>query len=521
MSQVEQTPDVKPARETGVLHLVVGAVQLSAAVQRREAWALLPNIAIEPGVNAPTATSALAPEQASTLLAAATAPSAPGAVAVPTTVLGQLLAALTQLRVDLPAGITEVRVLVADGWLNTTSLLWSSDLRRGTTAELQARVALMTSGCEPAVGDLVRIDDAPYGALRRVVSYPVTLLEALRQLADGCGARLSSVRPMSAAAWAAGRGQGGRATGGVTAMGLCTKGSVTVLTGGRWLTEVHAQTVAGNLPPWPAMQRLWARLQLRDAALAGLPTLPVLDLDLEDTPVARPPTSPPEANAVPGIGASVEVRSGLTMMAPLRSAQTAALPGVFWLAQVPLARTAALDAVPAGMSRGWRAWWPAAAAALAAITFSVGAWQSFGAVTAARAQLAASQRAAVPVSISAPVWTREELARVRAVNQAVRELNLPIDALLAALQPPRDLPVSVLGVDVGGSSDGGVAGASTGLSTLRLQAEAGNAIDMTRYVAFVGDRRPMVGAYLVRHEVVASPDAERRYRFTVEVTWRD
>ena len=107
------------------------------------------------------------------------------------------------------------------------------------------------------------------------------------------------------------------------------------------------------------------------------------------------------------------------------------------------------------------------------------------------------------------------MARVQAVNQAVRELNMPIAAVLTALRPPRDLHAAVLSVEVGAAAT-----ETTGRSTLRIVAEAQAAVDMTRYVAFLTHRKHLNGAYLTRHEI-AEDAPGRPYRFTVEAVWKD
>jgi hypothetical protein len=112
----------------------------------------------------------------------------------------------------------------------------------------------------------------------------------------------------------------------------------------------------------------------------------------------------------------------------------------------------------------------------------------------------------------------DELARIAAINAAVLSLNLPFAELLAALQPPPDIRVGLLGVDL--LAQGPAAASWIAATSLKLNAEAASGAEMTRYVAFIADRRPFVAAYLVNHEVVAA-DPARPYRFTVEATWRE
>jgi hypothetical protein len=139
------------------------------------------------------------------------------------------------------------------------------------------------------------------------------------------------------------------------------------------------------------------------------------------------------------------------------------------------------------------------------------AWQAVQRVNGLQQQLEAVQLRSAPAAPAA--LSRDEQARVPAVNAAIREMNLPVSALLQALQPPRDIRVAVLGVDVLGASPG----ATTGI---KITGEARTGAEMARYVAFVSSRKPFTGAYLTRHEI-DDTTPERPYRFTVEAAWND
>ena len=130
---------------------------------------------------------------------------------------------------------------------------------------------------------------------------------------------------------------------------------------------------------------------------------------------------------------------------------------------------------------------------------------------AIRSQLAAQNTLRAPSQ--APLWTQDELKKIASVNTAVRQLNIPFEAVLQALRPPRDIHVAVIAVETTSES---VARMN---NTIKITAEAPSSADMTRYVAFVAERKPFVRAYLMRHEI---PDGEReRYRFMVEAQWMD
>ena len=106
------------------------------------------------------------------------------------------------------------------------------------------------------------------------------------------------------------------------------------------------------------------------------------------------------------------------------------------------------------------------------------------------------------------------------VNGAIAQLNTPVLRVLTQLLPPQDIRAGLLAVELQVAKDD----ATFGLAgvTLKLTAESPSDIDMTRYVAFLADRRTFVTAYLVNHELtqdaVAGPG---HYRYVVEVLWRE
>jgi Tfp pilus assembly protein PilN len=112
---------------------------------------------------------------------------------------------------------------------------------------------------------------------------------------------------------------------------------------------------------------------------------------------------------------------------------------------------------------------------------------------------------------------RELDQRTKVVTEAVRQLNLPIENLIKALQPPRDIRVALLGLDV---RSGSGEQASDVARTLKISAEARTPREMTMYVAFLGDQRLFKSVYLVKHEInAASP--EQPYRFQMEAQWQE
>jgi len=275
------------------------------------------------------------------------------------------------------------------------------------------------------------------------------------------------------------------------------EGCTTVVHGGRRIGEVvvrgQVTDLAEGRPPMHALQGLWNRLRARDAQLAIVPGPWVLDLAalLQD-------------EALPA-----DLRA-LQWPAPPQG-----LPPRLQLAALDASGHSGLDAAPAAVESPRWLRWAAAASLAAALLGGIEAWQLARQAQAAEAEWAALREAPAPVLRQAS-WSREDLARAAAVNAAVRELNLPISALLAALQPPADLHVAVLGVDVAS----GAPAEAGGSSRVKITAQAPSGVDMAHYVAYVAQRRPFDGAYLVRHEI-AMEVPERPWRFMVEASWKD
>jgi hypothetical protein len=108
---------------------------------------------------------------------------------------------------------------------------------------------------------------------------------------------------------------------------------------------------------------------------------------------------------------------------------------------------------------------------------------------------------------------KAQLEQMAASNAAIRQLNLPVEQLLKALQAPKDIRVALLGVDLND------AGSESSLPKLKVNAEALTGEDAARYVAFLADRKPFVSAYMVRHEIQQNMP-EKAWRFTMELTWQ-
>ena len=421
------------------------------------------------------------------------------AVGAPAAALERLAAELRQWHETNADGegsrIGQAVVLVADVWLAVAGVPWSEALQVPAQGEAFARGQIEAAGHAVEPGDTIRLDDAPHGQPRLAVAYPAPLMAALEALAGSVGARLSSVLPLSVAAW---HGFASRDRAASGALAVLDRGMLLVLHGSRRLADVSvrcgSEWADGAPDRGPRVRQAWQRMQLRDAQLASVRELRLLNLSGH--------AEPAEAAGAGMVGVAL----------PADSADGPAVPSALRLA-ASRRWPSAIDAMPARpRTTPLRIAISALALAVAA-AWTWQAWQRSEQVAALSRQVSALQmeRGTVP---RAETLSREQTARIQAVNSAIRELNFPAAALLRALQPPPDIQVAVLSVDLPSASSAD----PSRPSLVKIVAEARTPAAMARYVGFVGERKPFSGAYLTRHEIVdAVPD--RPYRFNVEATW--
>lgn len=394
------------------------------------------------------------------------------------------------------SSLGDIRVIVADCWLAVASLPWSPAVADSVNASAYARSHFAGMGFVIEPGDVIRLDEAPYGAPRLAVAYPSPLLEGLEQLVRAGESSLTSVLPWSVAAWAFVRRTEHRQ---LQALALLARGVVLVARGTSLgdsrLGEVTARRYAsGYLPNAADLGPIWRRLCLREPPLAGVQQALFMVLD-NDAGEAAGDCAPFVRLDLPTQGDVIGVSPALTLAAGVATFHSP---------------------FDAGKGRGrWTRWQWVALAASALLTLGLG----FQAIDHARSARVLAERLStstkvLPAKSSTVKWSRDELAKVQAVNAAIRELNLPIAALLRSLEPPEDIRVAVLAIESAGAAS------EARNSSVRIFAEARTGSEMARYVAFVADRKPFTGAYLTKHEIVdTSP--ERPYRFTVEASWDD
>ncbi|MEN9865342.1 MAG: hypothetical protein RL748_932 [Pseudomonadota bacterium] len=139
------------------------------------------------------------------------------------------------------------------------------------------------------------------------------------------------------------------------------------------------------------------------------------------------------------------------------------------------------------------------------------AWQQQQINQALQQQLATIQPAPKPMPQRSASEQRELQAQAKIISAAVRQLNLPLAELLRTVQAPKDIRVSLLGLDLNAK------GGSQGL--IKIQAETHSTAEMMNYVAFLDEQRWLQSVYLVKHEMPGVGN-DAVVRFVVEAQWR-
>ncbi len=385
----------------------------------------------------------------------------------------------------------ELRVIVADMWVGMATLPWCADMAHHTTAHAFAVDVFKAVGIDVDALDEVRIDDAPYGAARLAIAYPGPLLAHLAQMATQWRLRCAAVRPVSVLVWDVLSGFGP-----LEAAAIVGDERVTLAVGTRghrWLrprllaVRAEPRDGLGQSSVLRSLELAWQRWSLRHPEGRDIQRVQVVDATIEQSAI-QPMTSPLVQAVQPWFGLNSNPH---------------------WLRR--FSNQLALDALAAPTTRRWWYWALLGVAALLAAALAIQAINLTIKAQHLRTELALQGATRAP---SPPTgWTPDELRTIAAVNVAIRQLNVPFEAFMQALMPPRDIQVAVLAIETTNESVERLE------NIIKITAEASSSADMTRYVAFVAHRKPFVGAYLVRHEI---QDADRiRYRFVIEAKWME
>jgi hypothetical protein len=411
--------------------------------------------------------------------------------------ISSLYAALKTLPDELPAkdpGSPDLWIIIADVWLASASLPWSQALLDSESARRFACDYLQKQGFDVTFTDDIHLDDAAYGMPRLVVAYPEGLLRILAQYTSQWGAQWRSMRPCSVLAW----NVLSHKHPGLQALMYDDRENVTLClafaqrhSGRARLLEIKRFSCPAERSRSDALKRIWERQCLRRPQGRDIGEIVVLDASGQggkgDYPT--PFVSPEE---------------------PFHELKT----GKDWLDAYANTGIHALDHARLPR-RTWRHWSVVFLLVLIVSGLVVEYGMQSRRISALRLAWREAQEAPHVARVE-PTLSREESQRASAVNLAIRELNLPIRAVLEALRPPRDIRVAVLQVETS------IAKSENEANLLKITAEAPSSSEMTRYVAYVSDRRPFVRAYLVRHEIVDQNDNFiARFRFMMEAEWRD
>ena len=422
-----------------------------------------------------------------------------GATAIPMTDDGSgspdvaaLCAALQELPGQPPQKGLELRVVIKDQWLSVAAIPWSEALRRKDTAIDFARECLSAFGFKLSADDTIYLDDAPYDAPRLAVAYPEAILQAIGECARRWQAHWRSLRPVSVLAW---RSMSRKTP--LQAMAITAEDHVTLLLANPKrqflrlpaLQEIKTLVRLPQDSPAETLELAWKRLGLRQPQTLAIQTVLTLDASDEGEKLGElsPPFVLPDDN-------------WQNMQANER-----------WIGAN--SGSCALDAHTRPHRPGFTHWIILLLAVIFLGSLISGSWTFYQ--RAERAKIAyedLQQKMKPPAPI---VWKRKDLMRISAVNIAIKQLNLPIEAVLQALRPPRDIRVAVLQVETSVATNERNAG-----NILRITAEGLSSSEMARYVAFVSERRPFVRAYLTHHEVTGSGN-NQRFRFSMEAEWND
>lgn len=385
---------------------------------------------------------------------------------------------------------TSLHAVVSNRYVRWQTIPWSDTLLNRKSSEAQYRFQFATvwgeGGAEAAV---YAADDAPYGMPRVVMSMEAATVDHLKDTAREHGATLVSLRPMIVAAWDA---VSHRIAEKEYAFCTVEQDSMTlaVIRGDRMQTVI---TQAWSSDWAASLDLFWRRAVLRDTLLSGIGTLYTLNL-----------TEPMIAATLPkgGVIALLDVPGVV-------AANENAPPAALILAAGRGRNTLDFIAQPVRFN-GWRLSLLAAGVLLASVALGQ-VWSHHISMDGFQRELAQSNTSVRPHARTRSASERRDLdARILSVNEAIGQLNLPVTALLRAIQPPRDVRVALLGMEVTGRNAG----------MLKISAEARTGQEMATYVAYLAEKKLFETVYLTKHEI-AEHDPERPFRFTLEATWRE
>ncbi|MBL0729595.1 hypothetical protein [Piscinibacter sp. HJYY11] len=380
-------------------------------------------------------------------------------------------------------------VLLSARWAPAIACPWSRQLQHAAPARRYLSELFTSSGVTVADTDEIRIEDRGYKVTAVAVLYRADVLAAVAKLSDALHCPLKVVMTLQQTVWQV------FSSSKLRALALVDGQHVSMIKPGQRNAWMPGQVCfsAPNDSPLDTAARLIRRLALRTVRSVRT------QVRLIDLGSADPVDSVTHTFEAP------------RMKSPLQGGDTQVLARLLFHATGGSAHRP-LSVMPVA-TRTTRMQIGMASVALTCASIAL--------LTVYRAQAEVDGHASLPparvqatgleTSRVAPV---ADPARVRAVNAAIRELNLPFEDLSRSLTPPRDIHVGLLSLSF---SSVGAAGQR---SAVLLTADARSSVDMTRYVAFLADRPTVQKPSLVAHQLMEG-EPGTPYRFSVELSWRD
>lgn len=389
--------------------------------------------------------------------------------------------------------IDYLRVLVADIWLPNCSVPWnsSSNASEALTKSF-ALNQLSYAGFEVEPADTVKFLEYSYGEPFLSFAYPDELMVSLNNCASMLGLKLTSVLPFSVAAWFLMQEKGSQSP----VLGIYTDNLLIVADFSDGSSEVKTRILnEGGNNHFSLIQAEWKRIKIRAHHLAGVENLPLLDLSQSNGQLAY------------------SSDNGLSVLDALVNMSGSNIPLSLKFALAVKNVSTSVDAITQGYTLTPLKWIVISIFLLCIGFLEVQIWQ----LNQQAAQIDSDIDNVLTNVNRFPVkdWTKQELVQIQAVNSTIRQLNLPFSSLMAALQPPRDVHIDILSLEIGADAQ-----SSASASHIKIVAEAKTAGEMAQYVSFLSDRKLFTAVYLLRHEIVET-NPNHPYRFDVDMLLED
>lgn len=423
-------------------------------------------------------------------------------------------------------GAGELRAIISDHWLAAASVPWSSAQLTAKKARQDAWEHVNAAGYDLLHDEQIRLDDCAARQPRLALTYPTRILTALEGVARESGVRF--IHASSLGVLVASRLRSMRPRPKIAALAIVEPGAPEL----RAATFVKLdpacerieQIVTRNIraecgAEWHGLEQAWMRLGWggQDEAAAHPAACAVIDANLEGEPLCA------------------AAKSGCTVWLPVSwtvsrdDGAANAAQWIEWLGTQPGRAVEPLDVRLehsktasgfrlAELGVPMRPWQLAAIASVAAATVWLAsqATEHHKRLVLVRAAQAAALAPRAPAVPPPSPQTRE---RLLAVNRIIGHLNIPVEGVLRAIQPPADIQVGLIGLEAF-ASDAQRFDGTAGRPLLKVMAEAPSALDMTRYVSYLGGRRPLTRAELLKHELIKRGNSDSSYRLYVEIGWQ-